>query len=252
MDAPLLLVTNDDGYQAPGLQALRQTLAVIGEVFVVAPLREASACGQSLTITRRVEAQEIEPRVFAVDGTPADCVSLAVVRLLGRRPDLVLSGINRGANLGEDVFYSGTVGGAREASFYGLPAVALSLATRGNDDYEAAAEFAARLARLILEEGLPTRTMLNVNMPLGALGRPVITVQGRRESEDVLVEDTEPAREQAGQGWIVEAPSENMDHLTDIEAIRHGLVSLTPLHCDTTHHAAVRSFQRWETILKDH
>ena len=131
---PLILVTNDDGVHAPGIRALAQALAKIGEVHVVAPDREVSACGQSLTLKHPLRAEQIEPKVWSVDGTPADCVNLALVKLLPRRPELVVSGINRGANLGEDIFYSGTVGGAREGTFFGVPSIAMSLATRSDAD----------------------------------------------------------------------------------------------------------------------
>src|ERR1041384_7248076 len=123
MDDPLVLVTNDDGVHASGIKALASAMAEIASVFIVAPDREVSACSQSLTLKHPLRAEEIAPGIHAVDGTPADCVTLAVVKLLPRRPALVVSGINRGANLGDDVFYSGTVGGAREACFLGLPSI---------------------------------------------------------------------------------------------------------------------------------
>src|SRR5262245_42302466 len=163
---PLILVTNDDGVMAPGIRALASALGSEGEVFVVAPDREVSACAQSLTLKHPLRAEKIEERIYSVDGTPADCVNLAIVKLLPRRPELVVSGINRGPNLGEDVFYSGTVGGAREGSFFGVPAFAISLMARGGDaDYGAAASFASRLAAMVLDKGLPERTILNVNVP---------------------------------------------------------------------------------------
>src|SRR5215510_3012881 len=147
-DRPLVLVTNDDGVHAPGIRALAQALAGLGDVYVVAPDREVSACGQSLTLKHPLRAEQIEKNVWAVDGTPADCVNLALVKLLPRRPELVVSGINRGANLGEDIFYSGTVGGAREGTFFGVPSIAMSLAVRGEAEYGAAASFASRLAAM--------------------------------------------------------------------------------------------------------
>src|SRR3989441_5907611 len=139
MDKPLLLVTNDDGVHAPGIRALAAALERIGLVHIVAPDREVSACAQSLTLKHPLRAEKLEDRVHAVDGTPADCVNLALVKLLPRRPDLVVAGINRGANLGEDIFYSGTVGGAREGTFFGVPAIAISLAARAEMDFAPAA-----------------------------------------------------------------------------------------------------------------
>src|SRR6185436_12578370 len=167
MPEPLILVTNDDGVHAPGIRALALALRELGQVHVVAPAREVSACAQSLTLTKPLRAETIEPYLLAVDGTPADCVNLAFVKLLPRRPDLVVSGINRGANLGDDIFYSGTVGGAREGTFFGVPSLAISLAVRAEADFTEAAAFVPRLARMVLEKGLPEQTLLNVNVPSG-------------------------------------------------------------------------------------
>src|SRR5438552_13033917 len=162
MAQPLILITNDDGVHAPGIKALGAALGQRGEVHVVAPDREVSACSQSLTLKHPLRAEKVEERVHAVDGTPADCVNLALVKLLPRRPELVVSGINRGANLGEDIFYSGTVGGAREGTFFGVPSIAMSLATRTDPDFSYASTFAARIAAIVLDKGLPERTLLNV------------------------------------------------------------------------------------------
>src|SRR5687767_497706 len=151
---PLILITNDDGVHAPGIHALAAALAKLGDVHVVAPDREVSACGQSLTLKHPLRAEQIETNVWSVDGTPADCVNLALVKLLPRRPELVVSGINRGANLGEDIFYSGTVGGAREGTFFGVPSIAVSLAVRADAEFGPAAAFAARLAGAVLSKGL--------------------------------------------------------------------------------------------------
>jgi 5'-nucleotidase len=183
-----------------------------------------------------------------VDGTPADCVNLALVKLLPRRPDAVFSGINRGANLGEDVFYSGTVGGAREGSFFGVPSIAMSLAMSGTPDYGPAAAFAARLGRIVLERGLPERTLLNVNVPSGLPAGAVITVQGRRHHEGTILEGTDPRRrtyywiEEGSDRWLA-------DELSDIHALRSGLISVTPLQTDTTHHSALAALKTWEPAL---
>ncbi len=248
MNEPLLLVTNDDGVHAPGIRALAAAVGHLGEVHIVAPDREVSACAQSLTLKHPLRAETIEPRVHAVDGTPADCVNLALVKLLPRRPDLVLAGINRGANLGEDVFYSGTVGGAREGTFFGLPSVALSLATRAEVDFGPAAAFAARLAALVLERGLPERTLLNVNVPSGRPRGTAITVQGRREHEGTILEGLDPRRRTYY--WIEEGRDRWLsDEMSDIHAIRQGLISITPLQTDTTHHAVLAAFRAWEAGL---
>lgn len=248
MREPLILVTNDDGVHATGIRALATSLAPLGEVHVVAPDREVSACAQSLTLKHPLRAEEISARVHAVDGTPADCVNLALVKLLPRRPDLVVSGINRGANLGEDVFYSGTVGGAREGTFFGVPSFAVSLAARAEMDFGPAAEFAKRLAALVLERGLPERTLLNVNVPPGHPTGTAITVQGRREHEGTILEALDPRRRTYY--WIEEGRDHWLsDELSDIHAIRRGLISITPLQTDTTHHAVLAAFRAWEPGL---
>jgi len=186
--------------------------------------------------------------VHAVDGTPADCVNLALVKLLGRRPEIVVSGINRGANLGDDIFYSGTVGGAREGTFFGVPSIAMSLAAKTEPDFTHAAAFAVELARMVLAKGLPERTLLNVNVPPGLPKGVAITSQGRREHEGTILEGLDPRRrtyywiEEGRDRWVSDEPS-------DINAIRKGLISITPLQTDTTHHAVLKAFRGWEPAL---
>jgi 5'/3'-nucleotidase len=250
MQQPLILVTNDDGVHAPGIKALAGALAALGEVHVVAPDREVSACAQSLTLKHPLRAEKIQEQVYSVDGTPADCVNLALVKLLPRRPDLVVSGINRGANLGEDVFYSGTVGGAREGTFFRVPSIAVSLAVRTESDFAPAAAFSVKLARMVLEQGLPERTLLNVNVPSGTPVGALITVQGRREHEGTILEGLDPRRrpyywiEEGSDRWLT-------DETSDIHAIRQGYISITPLHTDTTHHAALGALKAWEAALRN-
>ena len=247
---PLILITNDDGVNAPGIRALAAGLAGVGEVHVVAPDREVSACGQSLTLKHPLRAEQIEPNIWAVDGTPADCVNLALVKLLPRRPELVVSGINRGANLGEDIFYSGTVGGAREGTFFGVPSIAMSLAVRSEPDFTHAAAFAQKIAAMVLEKGLPERTLLNVNVPGGSPNGALVTVQGRREHEGTILEGLDPRRrtyywiEEGSDTWV-------KDETSDIHAVRQGLISITPLQTDTTHHAVLQAFRAWEPVLRD-
>jgi 5'-nucleotidase len=247
---PLILITNDDGVHAPGIRALAAALQKLGEVHVVAPDREVSACGQSLTLKHPLRAEQIEAKVWAVEGTPADCVNLALVKLLPRRPELVVSGINRGANLGEDIFYSGTVGGAREGTFFGVPSIAMSLATRMDADFSHAATFAAKVSGMVLEKGLPERTLLNVNVPPGLPAGAAITVQGRREHEGTILEGLDPRRrtyywiEEGSDRWV-------SDDMSDIHAVRQGLISVSPLHTDTTHHAVIPAFRAWEPALRD-
>ena len=244
MADPLILVTNDDGVHAPGIRALRAALEGAGEIWTVAPDREASASSQSLTLKHPLRAEKVEERVLAVDGTPADCVNLAIVKLLPRRPAIVVSGVNRGGNLGDDVFYSGTVGAAREATFVGLPAIAVSLAARADLDYAPAAAFARRLVDLVLERGLPERTLLNVNVPAGQLAGAAVTVQGRRNHEGTILEGLDPRLRTYY--WIEEGRDHwESDEMSDIHAIRSGLVSVTPLQTDTTNHRVVDTLRGW-------
>jgi 5'-nucleotidase len=245
MADPLILLTNDDGVHAPGIRALAEVLGGLGEVWMVAPDREASASSHSLTLKHPLRAEKVEPRVLAVDGSPADCVNLAIVKLLPGRPALVVSGINRGGNLGDDVFYSGTVGAAREATFFGVPAIAVSLAARADLDYTPAAEFTRRLSGLVIERGLPERTLLNVNVPVGHPTGVAVTVQGRRSHEGTILEGLDPRNHTYY--WIEEGRDHWVsDQMSDIFAIRSGLISVSPLHTDTTNHRVVGTLREWE------
>ena len=248
MNEPLILVTNDDGVHAPGIAALADALDGLGEIFVVAPDREASASAQSLTLKHPLRAEKVDTGIFAVDGTPADCVNLAIVKLLPRRPSLVVSGINRGGNMGDDVFYSGTVGAAREATFFGVHAIAVSLAARADLDYSPAARFARRLATMVLERGLPERTLLNVNVPPGRPTGVAITVQGRRSHEGTILEGLDPRHRTYY--WIEEGRDDWVsDELSDIFAVRSGLISVSPLQTDTSNHRAVSPLREWQKDL---
>jgi 5'-nucleotidase len=250
MTRPLILVTNDDGVHAPGIRVLAKSLAALGRVEVVAPDREVSACAQSLTLSRPLRTERLSSNVYAVDGTPADCVNLAVCKLLEQRPALVASGINRGPNLGEDVFYSGTVGGAREGTFFGIPSLAISLASRSETDFSPAATLAVRLAALVLEHGLPERTLLNVNVPAGPVKQIMLTIQGRREHESCILEGRD-GRERPYY-WIKEGHDHwRADAVSDIHAILQGIVSITPLQADTTFHAVLKAFLPWLEALGD-
>jgi 5'-nucleotidase len=248
MAEPLILVTNDDGVHAPGIRALAAGLQGAGEVWVVAPDREASAASQSLTLKHPLRAQRVEANVVAVDGTPADCVHLAVVKLLPRRPAVVVSGINRGGNLGDDVFYSGTVGAAREGTFFGLPAIAVSLAAHADLDYGPSAAFARRLVELVIARGLPERTLLNVNVPPGKPTGATVTVQGRRAHEGTILEGLDPRHNTYY--WIEQGRDEWMsDDMSDIHAIRSGLISVCPMQTDSTNHGVLGVVRGWEGEL---
>jgi 5'-nucleotidase len=248
MADPLILATNDDGVHAPGIRTLAGALGGLGEVWIVAPDREASASGQSLTLKHPLRAEKIEPNVVAVDGTPADCVNLAIVKLLPRRPAVVVSGINRGGNLGDDIFYSGTVGAAREATFFGVPAIAVSLAARADLDYAPAADFTRRLVGLVIARGLPERTLLNVNVPAGQPTGVAVTVQGRRSHEGTILEGLDPRHRTYY--WIEEGRDQWVsDDMSDIFAVRSGLISVSPLQTDTTNHRVIGTLRDWEREL---
>ena len=189
-----ILVTNDDGVHAPGIKALAEKLREVGEVTVVAPLREMSAVSHALTISAPLRFEHHEDRTFFVEGTPADCVNLAVGKLLPNPPDIVVSGINRGANVGDDIAYSGTVAGAREAAMLGVPSIAISLASKDEDaDYRAAASFASEIVRTLVEKKeWSRRTFLNVNVPRGKVHGVRVTSQGRRDYWAKVEERVDP------------------------------------------------------------
>src|SRR5437667_6156212 len=174
------LVTNDDGYRSEGIRALANALAPLGEVTIVAPVEEASAIGHALTLRRPLRLDHIGERMFAVDGTPTDCVNIAITQIYHGLPDLIVSGINKGWNLGDDVTYSGTVAGAFEAALLGIPGIAVSLrATRGDYDFAPSAQAAASVAEQILRRPLPPRTFLNINVPKGEPRGFRVTVQAK-------------------------------------------------------------------------
>src|SRR5689334_5101248 len=167
---PRILVTNDDGYFSEGIQALADALRAIGDVTIVAPDKEASAVGHALTLRRPLRLEEISEGVYSVDGTPTDCVNIGLVEVLSDPPDLIVSGINKGLNIGDDVTYSGTVAGALEGALLGYPAIAVSLEfTTGPWDFSAAASAAAGFAQALLAKPLPARSFLNINVPQGSL-----------------------------------------------------------------------------------
>src|SRR6266849_1961118 len=240
---PKILVTNDDGIHSAGIIALAEALGALGEVVVVAPAHEMSAASHSLTLSRPLRIEKIDDNHFSVDGTPTDCVTLAMNHLLRNDlPDLVVSGINKGGNLGEDVTYSGTVAGALEASIYGLPGIAVSLVQRTNFDFGPAAEFAAELARRVLGNGLPPGTLLNVNVPPGPVRGVRVTRQGTKNVRPNIIEGTDPR--QRKYYWIGEESLDwNEEAGTDYAALGHGLVSITPLHNDLTDYSALEDFR---------
>src|SRR4051812_17834455 len=188
-----ILVTNDDGYRSEGIHALADALRALGEVIIVAPVQEASAIGHALTLRRPLRLESIEERVFAVDGTPTDCVNIAVTQVFRGLPDLIVSGINKGWNLGDDVTYSGTVAGALEGALLGTAALAVSLqATAGEYDFGPSAQAAAMIAESLFRRPLPSRTFLNVNAPKGRPKGYRVTVQAKRNHLTSVAERHDP------------------------------------------------------------
>ncbi len=242
-----ILLSNDDGYRAPGLRCLAAALAEAAEVTVVAPDRDRSGASNSLTIDVPVRVRTAPNGFHYVSGTPTDCVHLAITGLLEREPDLVVSGINAGANLGDDVLYSGTVAAAMEGRHLGLPAIAVSLAGPGGEHYESA----ARIARQVLEHlralALPRATILNVNvpdLPWEEIGGIEVTRLGHRHRAEAVVRARDPRGELVY--WVgAPGPEEDAGEGTDFHAVRNGRVSVTPLHVDFTRHAALAETARW-------
>lgn len=234
-----ILVTNDDGVHSPGIKALAAAVAHLGEVVIVAPTQEASAIGHALTLRRPLRLEDWGPGVYGVDGTPTDCVNIGVTTVLKKLPDLVLSGINKGWNLGDDVTYSGTVAGALEGALLGIPAIGVSLRfTRGEFDFSYAARAAGVLAEQVLRRGLPPRTFLNVNVPRGQPLGLRVTVQARRNHITSVSERHDPKGRPYY--WIEEGHDSWQPHdRSDYQAVRDGYISVTPLHPDLTAHGAL-------------
>lgn len=246
MTTPLILLTNDDGFYAPGIKALEATLAQVGEVMVVAPDRQRSGVGRAITLRRPLRARGRGPGRWAVDGTPTYCVYLALHHLLDQRPDLVVSGINSGPNLADDVFYSGTVAGAMEAASVGVPAMAVSLVGHPPTDYEPAAAFASLVARWLLARPLPEGTVLNVNVPEtqgAAVPGYRWTRGGRRDYRHQVTVQSDPWGTQhywLGGPLLYHFPVAG----SDCEAIDAGLAALTPLSRDLTDHGALAQLEQ--------
>ena len=244
---PKILVTNDDGVHSEGIQALAAALEPLGEVLVVAPHAESSAIGHALTLRRPLRIEQHRPGFYAVDGTPTDCVNLGIAVLMNNQtPDLVVSGINTGWNLGDDVTYSGTVAGALEGALLGVPAIAVSLA-RSRDyvfDFGPSAQAAAVLADLVLRHGLPDRTFLNVNVPKGIPKGFKRTVQGKRNHITKISERIDPRGKPYY--WIEEGIDEWTPHdRSDYHACKERYISVSLLSPDMTAHSAMAQLENF-------
>ena len=245
---PSILLTNDDGIHSPAFDALESALAELASVVIVAPDREMSACSQSLTLNQPLRFHKISENRYAVQGSPADCVIMASIKILQERPDLVISGVNRGLNVGDDIAYSGTVAGALEAALQGIPGIAVSTWARGEVDFVGAAGVAARIAAKALKDGLPPDVILNVNFPENWNGEIRVTRQGRKAGKTVLVENMDPrGREYFWLHEELHRPNEPLgsELLTDYAAIKAGYVSVTPLQLDRTAHGFLDRIASW-------
>lgn len=240
-----LLLTNDDGIYAQGIQVLRKAVDSRWESIVVAPDSEQSAASHALTLNRPLRVRKIDEKTLAVDGTPADCVMLSLEGLLKKMPDLVVSGINSGANLGDDVIYSGTVAGAAEATLLGVPGIAVSFTEPEKTDFEEGASIALDVIEILLEHTLPSGVFLNVNIPARFHGgRFEVTSLGSRSYRDVIVEKVDPRGRPYY--WIGGQVSEwSGGDVCDFAAIERGNVSITPLQLDMTARKRLDEIASW-------
>jgi len=234
-----ILITNDDGIHSPGIQALQQALTDLGRTIIIAPDRDNSAVSHSLTMNRPLKIQKLAADLYTVDGTPTDCVAVGLKKILKVQPDLLVSGINAGANLGDDISYSGTVSAAIEGTMYGIPSMALSVGGEPPYDFRAAMQIANCMAGKILRNSLPDNTLLNINIPSGSVYHKIkVTRQGRRLWENSIHETLDPRGSKhywIGGGTPVADPGED----TDVHAFAAGNVSITPIQLDLTNHTGI-------------
>ena len=244
----LALLTNDDGFQAEGLLRLRKEIAKVCDVMVVAPVADQSAAGHSLTLQRPLRLNEISEGYYSVDGTPTDAVMVAVHGILNNKlPDILISGINRGPNMGDDVTYSGTVSAAFEGAILGIPSVAVSSVPFDDIDYAAMARFTRKLAKKVLENNLPESTLLNVNIPNPKTGKYPgvrITRLGKRVYRDIIVEKIDPRGRKYY--WIAGEPDWHHFEQSDFSATSEGFISITPLKMDMTDYELMQHLEKWK------
>jgi 5'-nucleotidase len=243
-----ILITNDDGIHAEGIEALVEALTEIGDVYVVAPVSEMSGASHSLTLSRPLRIRQLDERRWTVDGTPTDCVTLALNQIIpaAERPHICCSGINHGANLGDDATYSGTVAGALESTILGVPGLAFSLTSSRVLDFAESARLAREITAKALDEGIPPMTLLNVNIPVGTPAGIRVTKQGFKTSRPVISELIDPRGKPYY--WIGEVREGfRADGGTDFEAIHDNFVSVTPMRSDLTNHQVLEHLKSWNT-----
>ena len=247
MTSPNILVTNDDGVDAEGLRALEEAMQPLGNVVVVAPDSEQSGVGHGISLHNPLRVRRHGDDRYSVSGTPADCVYFALNELLDETPDLCVSGINHGANLADDLIYSGTVAGAREATLCDVPAVAVSLATYRPEEFSVAADFSARIAGDVLDRGLPRDVLLNVNVPSDADSDTPTRVAklGRRNYQRFVTRKEDPQKRPYF--WLGSSEL-TFDDIpgSDCNAITQSSITVTPVHMDRTHYAFMRELREWD------
>jgi len=243
----LILLTNDDGVQAEGLRRLKQAVGGLGRIMIVAPERQQSGASHALTLSNPLRMNWLADDIVAVDGTPTDCVLLAMRGLLDSKPDLLISGMNHGPNLGDDVTYSGTVAAAFEGTLLGLPSVAISVCSWKDCCFDAAARFATRVATEVLERGLPNGTLLNVNVPSvppDEIEGVKVTKLGKRIYRDAVVKKKDPRGKDYY--WIGgQPPIWCAEEESDFDAVERGMISITPLHLDLTDYSQMDTVKSW-------
>ena len=251
-DLPRILITNDDGIHAEGIAALEAAMSGLGDVYVVAPESEQSGASHSLTLARPLRIRQVDERHWTVDGTRTDCVTLALNRILpeNERPHICVSGINHGANLGDDATYSGTVAGAMEATILGVPGLAFSLVASRSHDFTESARVAREVTTMALSHGIPVGTLLNVNIPKGTPLGIKVTKQGFKDARPVISEHIDPRGKLYY--WIgEERVGFRAEGGTDFEAIDEGFVSVTPMRSDLTNHLVLEQMRTWEDLRLD-
>jgi len=243
-----LLISNDDGVHAKGINVLADELKKIAKVTVVAPDRERSAAAHSLTLHHPLRVEKVKTSYYAVSGTPTDSVILGVCEVLKKKPDIVVAGINNGPNLGDDITYSGTVAAAIEGTLLGIPSFAISMASNNDYNFETGAHYAKIIVNMIMKHGLPADTLLNVNvpnLPVDEVQGIMITRQGKRVYDNSIVKKKDPRGKDYYWMGGEEIGFKN-EPGTDFEAIGMGCVSVTPVKLDLTNHDAIRELKDWE------
>jgi 5'-nucleotidase len=245
---PKILLTNDDGIDAPGLKVLESAVKNLGKVYVVAPSQNQSAASHSFTLRKPIKICQLQEKWYSVEGTPTDCVLIAHHGLFKKTINLVISGINNGPNMGDDVLYSGTVAAAIEGTILGIPSIAISYRKDGNNS-KVAKQLITKLAKELLKNGLPKKTLLNINIPEGIVKGIKVTRMGKRIYKDMAILSNNPKGEVS---YTLDGElSWEIENQTDFEAVENNYISITPLHLDMTNYREITSFRKKFSKLLD-